>query len=347
MPTKKSTTTPTPVTFTSSAKAEPNKKTPWLAILLFLLAILALGYVLVTWLTPSIVGATNACDAGKYCADWNHNRTVCEDWDYKICHINPSQAVQHDYNNYSSCTNHLGTPHNDQTYDVGGVCPPPPTVTLTPTQTPTQTPTPTPTTAPTPPPEVCEQTEWSCQDCQTLEDNVCYKDKENYCGEGYGCSWQECNGEFTLLDAVCESQWVCKDTCKIPDPPPTEPPPSISTQSAPSGCTQNCGVPACTDQTPQPVTNPHVYRNGDCAIVKYWPSSDKVNLYWKQNSSGDWQYSLANQPATGNHTICALGSMDVTFGVQSVSGCAADGVVNASTISQIVDGPTSAWTLFR
>jgi len=118
-------------------------------------------------------------------------------------------------------------------------------------------------------------------------------------------------------------------------------------ESKPEGCTHDCGVPACTDTVPKEVANPHIYRNGECALVKWYPTEgDKVNIYWKDNSSNEWQHSLIGSPNDGYEEICAL-SGDVTFGVQSVNGCAADGVVNASTISSIVDGNTSSWVLFR
>jgi hypothetical protein len=223
---------------------------------------------------------------------------------------------------------------------------------LVPTPTPTLTPTPTPT------PTIPACPTWTCGECQEMGEEketlvakpVC-ENEDKYCKETYGCDW------------VCPTEDKCKKDEKVwscecpPEPTPTPTPevtptptdaPKASTQSAPpSGCTENCGVPACTDTTPQPVTNPHIYRNGDCAIVKYWPSSDKVNIYWRLNSSSGWEHSLANQPATGNHDICGLNNYDYTFGVQSVSGCAADGIVNASNISEIVDGVSDTWVLFR
>jgi hypothetical protein len=303
-----------------------NERPKWLSVVLIVLVILLVAwavYALFTWLMPDKVGATNVCDSGKYCADWNNSHTYCYDWDYRLCHINPSQAVQHNFNNENSCDNHLGTPHNQSTYDVAGLCP-----TVTPTPTPTATPTPTPTPEPTPP--VCDQQDYTCGECsEKPNDDWCGEYKYGYCKEYYSCGYSD-------------DVWSCE--CPVEPTPTTTPAPQEP--SKPEGCTQNCGVPACTDTTPQPVTNPHIYRNGSCAIVKYWPSSDKVNIYWKEVSAGDWQHALANQPATGSHEICAL-SGDVTFGVQSVSGCAADGIVNASNISEIVDGNTSQWVLFR
>jgi len=207
---------------------------------------------------------------------------------------------------------------------------------------------PTPTPTPTPEP-VCEQTEWSCQACQTLEDNVCYKDQQNFCEEAYNCGWSECevNGDAKLLEQICEPEWVCEDTCE-PEVTPTPTNPPTREESKPEGCTHDCGVPACTDSVPKEVANPHIYRKGDCAIVKWWPTEgNKANIYWKENSSGDWQHALAGVDNTGYREVCGLSNLDYTFGVQSVNGCAADGIVNASNLSVVVDGATNGWVLFR
>jgi len=221
-----------------------------------------------------------------------------------------------------------------------------------PTPTPTPLPTPTPTLAP-----VCPT--WTCGECQgednvevatlRIEENSCQKEKQ-YCEKTYGCK-EVCPDDKEKCKKD-EKVWECN--CPVeptptpevtPTPEPTNPP--KQEESKPEGCTSNCDISVCTDTTPQPVTNPHIYRSGDCAIVKYWPSSDKVNIYWRLNSSSEWEHSLANQPATGNHEVCGLNGYDYTFGVQSVSGCTADGVVNASNISEVVDGATSKWILFR
>lgn len=253
-----------------------------------------------------------------------------------ICHHNPSQSVTLTFNTIQAWLGHLGTPHNRETYDRDGACP-----------------TPTPTPTPTPP--VCETESWSCEACQNdpreyeKRLGACFEPFAHFCNKNYGCEFVgECDAK-SLIE--CQSEWVCKDTCEEPEPTPTPTPtvtPEPETPSTPEGCTENCGVPACTDATPEAAVNPHVYRNGDCAIVKYFPKSgDKVNLYWRENSSNDWQHALSNEAATGSHTICGLGSGDFTFGVQTVNGCQPDGVVNASLISEIIDGDTNGWVLFR
>jgi hypothetical protein len=221
-----------------------------------------------------------------------------------------------------------------------------------PTPTPTPLPTPTPTLAP-----VCPT--WTCGECQgendgeallfRVEENSCQKEKQ-YCEENYGCK------EVCPTEDKCkkdEKIWVCD--CP-PEPTPTPevtptPTPEVkiqTTESKPEGCTSNCGVPACTDQVPEPVVNPHIYRQGDTALVKWYPKQgDKVNIYWKLNGASDWQHALANSPNDGYEEIKGLGNQDWTFGLQSVAGCAADGIVNASVISEVIDGNTSSWVLFR
>lgn len=217
-----------------------------------------------------------------------------------------------------------------------------------PTPTPTPTPTATPTPTPTPEP-VCEQSEWSCNDCQTLNDDVCYKDQASFCSEEYGCDWQEVCPVGDLKSVECNREWVCKDTCEPEITPTPTPEPTVTPKEPekPTGCVENCGVPACTDTVPAEVVNPHIYRQGDVALVKWYPKEgNKVNIYYKENSASDWQHSV-QVDNTGYFEVKGLGTQDITFGLQSVNGCAADGVVTASNLSVIVDGNTSRWVLFK
>jgi hypothetical protein len=196
-------------------------------------------------------------------------------------------------------------------------------------------PTPTVTPTPTPTPIVCDQQTFTCGECgEKPNDDVCGEIKYGYCKENYSCGY-------------ADDEWQCD--CPVVTPTPTPVPVTVvTTESKPEGCASNCGVPACTDQVPEAVVNPHVYRNGDCALVKWWPKQgDKANIYWRENSSSGWQHALANISNTGYREICGLETQSFTFGVQSVNGCAADGIINASVISEIVDGNTSSWVLFR
>lgn len=264
---------------------------------LFSIAIVAILGILVAKLPVQRAEATvqNPCES--FCADWNWNHTRCEDTDYRLCHHNPSHNQTLTFNNLQSCNNHVGTPHNNSTYDSYGACSQP---TATPTNTPTVTPTkePTPTLEPTPTVDPCE--EEKCEPTPTVE------------------------------------------------PTPTAEP-------TPAPCTENCGnpptfagssteAPQCTQKAPEAAVNPHVYRNGDVAIVKWWNTEgNKANIYYKQVSSPDWQYSVT-VPNTGYAEIKGLGTLDISFAVQQVNDCSG----GVSVIGKvIVDGVSDNWVLFR
>lgn len=75
------------------------------------------------------------------------------------------------------------------------------------------------------PEPVCEQTSWTCGECQqTLGKDICYQDHMSYCQEHFGCRYESaCNGD---LESRCSKVWVCKDTCEEPSPEPTPTPTS-------------------------------------------------------------------------------------------------------------------------
>jgi len=62
----------------------------------------------------------------------------------------------------------------------------------------------------------CEQTTWTCGQCQTLNDDICYEDQETYCRRNYDCHWTD--------EEV--SQWSC--SCPTPSPSPS---PTVGKQS--------------------------------------------------------------------------------------------------------------------
>ena len=66
---------------------------------------------------------------------------------------------------------------------------------------------PLPTVTPTPALPVCEQSKWTCEECQSLltQDDLCFNDFVEYCGENYGCE---------LISSCRESRWACRDTCQ-------------------------------------------------------------------------------------------------------------------------------------
>ena len=183
---------------------------------------------------------------------------------------------------------------------------------------------PTPTPTPTPEPtyhSVCRDNE--CVSVEGDGENECdlqYKGEENPC--------------LVVTPTPVESL--------TPTPQPTGDPHVDSwTPSTP---------PACSDTAPEKAPcNFHVWRNGDTAVLRWEVCGsnpgNKVNAYYKQVSSGDWQYSVQGDNS-GLMTINGLGKLDITFALQQVNGCAAGGLVSPLT-NLVVDGASSGWHLFR
>jgi len=89
--------------------------------------------------------------------------------------------------------------------------------------------------------------------------------------------------------------------------------------------------------------NFHVYRNGGDAILKWWPTGgNTANIYYKQNNSPDWQYSLRDIPNNGYAEIHDLGNLDITFALQQTQSCAGGPLVN-----YVIDGFSRHWRLYR
>ena len=103
-------------------------------------------------------------------------------------------------------------------------------------------------------------------------------------------------------------------------------------------------APQCLDNAPTLVgANFHVWRKGSDAILQWFPTAgNKVHIYYKQVSSPDWQYSLADQPNNGYAVIHELGGLDITFGLQQSQGC-----TGGPVIISVIDSATNGWKLFR
>lgn len=244
---------------------------------------LTLGIVFTILAVYNVLKPVGIAEATNDCSPYY----VEVDENYQLCHHAPGNNTNHTFN-LRSCLGHLGTPHNNQTYDEVGLCPLP---TSTPTPTMTTTPTPTPTEAP--------------KDCEERED--------------------------------------C-DLTPTPTPTPIPTPTTRQDEPKPEGCTSNCNVPVCTDSVPKEPANPHVYRKGDEAIVKWVPTEgNKVNIYWKLVDSSSWEHSV-QVDNTGYFEIKGLGTRDWTFSIQSVNGC---NTGTSAMVRDIVDGNTGGWVLFR
>ena len=140
----------------------------------------------------------------------------------------------------------------------------------------------------------------------------------------------------------------CKEDC--------EPTPTPETTPAPTGephrdVWTTAEVPACTDTAPEKSPcNFTVWRKGDQAKLT-WEicgsnAGDKVNIYYKNNNSNDWQYSLTGVPNNGLAEVNGLGTMDVSFAMQFVNGCNTGSLASPMT-NTVVDGATHGWVMFR
>lgn len=177
------------------------------------------------------------------------------------------------------------------------------------------------------------------------------------CDEGEHVGNPNCDVTPTITPTptVYQCEEDCDEVTPTPSPTPiltvTPTPTPESTQSgtqgqAPTFAGSSTEAPQCSSSnTTKEAANPHVYRKGDQAIVKWLPTDgNKVNIYYKDNSASDWQYSVTTEN-TGYYVINGLGTRDITFAIQQVNDCSGGTVSNIS--NPIVDGNVSGWVLFR
>ena len=139
--------------------------------------------------------------------------------------------------------------------------------------------------------------------------------------------------------------------CKVPEPTPTpEPEPTVTPTEAPKSepedntChTCSATAPTCGETSPVKVAaNPHVYRKGGVAIVKWFPTEgNNVNIYYHENQNPENAHAVRDSDNDGYEEIGELGNLDWTFGIQQSNGCAGGEVV------WVIDGATDGWILFR
>lgn len=144
---------------------------------------------------------------------------------------------------------------------------------------------------------------------------------------------------------------VCEEDCQ-PQPTETpgitpEPKKTGNPGNPPTFAGSSTNAPQCSKENVSRLpANLHVYRNGDQAVVKWIPTEgNKVHVFYKQNSSPDWQYSLVTDN-TGYVVIHGLGTMDITFAIQQVNDCGGGITASAMTVP-VVDGDSDTWVLFR
>lgn len=133
---------------------------------------------------------------------------------------------------------------------------------------------------------------------------------------------------------------------KEPEPTPTsepEPTPEITPIPHEDALTVPSGpfyAPTCPDgSTILLPANPHVFRAGEAATVKWWPTeADQVNLYYKEVGQANWTHAVGDLPNDGSYTIHGLNpTLGYVFGIQQKHGCGGGETV----VAVIVDGPTA------
>ena len=152
--------------------------------------------------------------------------------------------------------------------DISSVCP-----TSTPTLTPTRTPTPTkiPTSTPTSVP-TCQQTNWTCSECQTTPSGVCQNTKTNFCSSNFGCQ-----NVCTFWFFGCWNwDWRCSDTCTTPSLTPT-----------------NTPIPPTNTPTPTPTTIPTL-----TPTLTPTPTAVPAEIWWYKIDA-----NLAPEDSVGGHIV--------------------------------------------
>lgn len=128
--------------------------------------------------------------------------------------------------------------------------------------------------------------------------------------------------------------------CVEPTPTPTAQPtpePRTTTQAS---------APVCPNGVPLAVpANPHVVRNGSTATVNaHIPEGDRANIYYRENSSSEWNHALRDVPVTNGYLSVDINDLDAslgyTFGIQAANGCAGGETI----LAVIVDPPASGVT---
>ena len=226
---------------------------------------------------------------------------------WQTCHKNlvPGFCIDNNYQNHCP-VGWLPGP-------CGGVTPTP-TPSPTPTKTPTPTPTVTvtPTLTPSPSPTVSTSPTPSNGPTPTPSEDVTPSPTPT-------------ESEEVREEARSADPWDC---------------------SKDHSCKSEPSAPQCNNAKPVGgVDNPHVYRNGGDAVVKWNPDKSKANqvhIWYYQNENIGNIHALRDRDNDGyEDDLHLLGSLNWTFGVQSANGCA------AGEIKWVVDGDTDQWVLFR
>lgn len=158
-----------------------------------------------------------------------------------------------------------------------------------------------------------------------------------------------CSKYFLFWCTKWSERQVCteyENTCTEPEVTPTVTPTQTpEPTTVPTRLTSDTSNPhiECVAKTPEKLPREgHVIRNGSEATVKaFIPEGDKVNVYFKENSSNTWDHAERDVQVIDDGqrrvevTIYALNpALGYTFGVQAVNACNGGEIV-----AVIVDPP--------
>lgn len=162
---------------------------------------------------------------------------------------------------------------------------------------------------------------------------------ETYCSNWF---WWWCT-DWDEREVCTEYENLCIEPSITPSPEPTDAP-KEDVEDGDFSDTSNPPI-ACTATAPEKLPwDIHVVRNGSDATVKaFIPEGDKVNVYYRSNSSLVWEHALGDVPVIDDGqrrvevTIHDLvPSIGYTFGVQAVNACTGGEIVGV-----VIDPPSN------
>lgn len=151
-----------------------------------------------------------------------------------------------------------------------------------------------------------------------------------YCKD-YDFVCEEPKDYCETLEGVQKEDEDCPEVTPTPEVTP-EPTPVVQRHDEP------VGAPTCPDLSPvKAPANAHVVRNGTSATVNaFIPEGNKVQVYYRENSSSDWQHAVRDVPVTNGYVSVEVNNLDAnlgyTFGIQAASGCAGGETILAGII---------------
>lgn len=132
-------------------------------------------------------------------------------------------------------------------------------------------------------------------------------------------------GGYTYTKSIGNNDVCVVEETEEPVDEPVEEEKSTPAKTHSFSAPAPASAPQCSAVAPtKEAANPHVYRNGDTAVVKWFPSEGShAHIYYKEGSSSQWQHAVRDIANSGYFEINGLGSKDWDFAVQQANDCAA------------------------